>query len=270
MTASASLQRLTARNNINIIGQGQQVMVFAHGMGCDQTMWRLITPAFLAKYKIVLFDHVGSGASNRNAYSSSRYQSLLSYAEDLLELYETLDLRDTIFVGHSVSAMIGVLAANRAPKRFSKLIMLGPSPRYLDDDGYVGGFNREVIDGLLKVMSDDYVAWSKQMATAAMARPDRPELVSELMDSFVNADPLIMRQFAEVTFFSDTREELPKCTTPALIMQCQNDIVVPIAVGEYLQQTLPNSQFALMRATGHYPQLSEPDETIRTIRAFIA
>lgn len=263
------LQHLVARNNVNIHGQGKRPMVFAHGLGCDQTMWRMIAPAFKADHKIVLFDHVGSGGSDRAAYSQSRYQSLHSYAEDLLELYEVLDLRDSIFVGHSVSGMIGLIAANRAPERFSRLIMLGPSPRYLDDDGYVGGFGRSDIDNLLKIMSLDYVTWSRQMAVAAMARPDKPELVNELTSSFDNADPLIMRHFAEVIFFSDTRAELPRCLTPTLIMQCQNDIVVPLAVGEYMHHTIPNSRQVLMRATGHFPHLSAPDETIAVIGDFI-
>lgn len=263
------LQRLMTRNNIHIHGQGRRPMVFAHGLGCDQTMWRMIARAFETDHKIVLFDHVGSGGSDRAAYDRSRYQSLQGYAEDLLELYAALDLRDSIFVGHSVSGMIGLLAANRAPERFSRLIMLGPSPRYLDDGGYVGGFGRGDIENLLKIMSMDYVAWSKQMAVAAMARPDRPELVNELTSSFANADPHIMRHFAEVTFLSDTRAELPHCQTPTLIMQCQNDIVVPLAVGEYLQHTLPNSRQVLMRATGHYPHLSAPDETIQVIRDYL-
>ena len=244
-------------------------MVFAHGLGCDQTMWRLIAPAFADEHKVVLFDHVGSGGSDRSAYRQARYQSLLGYADDMLQLCEALNLRNSIFVGHSVSAMIGVLAANRAPERFSKLIMLGPSPRYLDDEGYVGGFTRRDIDDLLQIMSLNYVEWSKQMAVAAMACPDRPILANELVDSFSKADPFIMRHFAEVTFLSDTREELPKCRIPTLILQCQNDIVVPLAVGEYLQRMLPNSRRVLMRATGHYPQLSAPDETIRAFRDFI-
>jgi sigma-B regulation protein RsbQ len=241
----------------------------AHGFGCDQNMWRFITPAFEQDYQIVLFDYVGSGKSDRSAYNQERYASLEGYAQDVLDICSALQLKDAIFVGHSVSSMIGMLAAIAEPHRFAKVIMIGPSPCYINGEGYLGGFARQDIEGLLVTMEKNYIGWANFLAPNIMGRPDRPELGQELTDSFCSTDPIIARQFAEVTFFSDNRSDLPKLKTPALILQCSEDIIAPLAVGHYLHQHLPNSTLTVLKATGHCPHLSAPEETIAAIDDFL-
>jgi sigma-B regulation protein RsbQ len=245
-------------------------MVFAHGYGCDQHMWRLVAPAFADDYRIVLFDHVGSGKSDLSAYDRAKYSSLRGYADDLLEICEELGVEDGVFVGHSVSAVIGVLAAIERPWIFGRLVLIGPSPRYVDDDGYVGGFSREDIDGLLEFQESNYLGWASSLAPAIMGNPDRPELTEELTNSFCRTDPEIAKQFAAVTFLSDNRADLPKLRVPALILQCSEDAIAPRPVGEYVHRTLPESQLVVMQATGHCPHLSAPEETIAAMKAFLA
>ncbi len=246
-----------------------QALVFAHGFGCDQNMWRFVAPAFADEYRIVLFDHVGAGRSDLSAYSRGRYDSLAGYAGDVLEICRELDLRRPIFVGHSVSAMIGVLAATAEPDRFDKLVLIGPSPRYIDDDGYAGGFSREDIDGLLESLDSNYLGWSTAMAPVIMGNPGRPELGAELTNSFCRTDPEIARHFARVTFLSDNRTDLPKVAAPSLILQCSEDVIAPQAVGEYVHRQIPGSELVYMAATGHCPNLSAPEETVAAIRAFL-
>jgi sigma-B regulation protein RsbQ len=258
-----------ARNNVRTLGRGQRVMMFAHGYGCDQNMWRLVTPAFEDSHRIVLFDHVGAGRSDISAYNRHKYSSLQGYADDVLEILKALDVSDVVFVGHSVSAMIGVLSAIKEPSRFEKLVLVGPSPRYINDDGYVGGFNHADIEGLLESLESNYLGWSSAMAPTIMGNPDRPELGEELHNSFCRTDPEIAKHFARVTFTSDNREDLRKLTVPALVLQCSADAIAPDAVGEYVHKNLKNSQLVRMKATGHCPNLSAPDETIAAIRAFI-
>jgi sigma-B regulation protein RsbQ len=258
-----------SRNNVNVTGRGTQPMMFAHGFGCDQNMWRFITPAFEEDYKIVLFDYVGSGKSDAAAYNPVRYSKLEGYAKDILEICEALDLRDVILVGHSVSSMIGLLAAIEQPDRFADLIMVGPSPRYLNDEGYVGGFDRADIEGLLEMMEKNYMGWASYLAPAIMKNEDRPELASELETSFCSTDPVIARQFAIATFLADNRDDLPKATVRSLIMQCSDDIIAPLEVGEYLNQQLPNSQLEVLKATGHCPHVSHPDETIAAMKQYL-
>jgi sigma-B regulation protein RsbQ len=258
------------RNNVKVFGEGEQPMLFAHGFGCDQNMWRLITPAFAPDYRVVLFDYVGSGKSDLSAYDPARYGTLDGYAQDVLDVCEALDLRDVLFVGHSVSSMIGVLAANRAPERFSRLIMVGPSPRYLNDIGYVGGFERADIEGLLDLMERNYLGWASYLAPVVMKNDGRPELTQELRESFCSTDPKIARRFAEATFFSDNRADLGEVRVPSLIMQCSEDAIAPVEVGSYLHRSLPDSTLRLMKATGHCPHVSHPGETIEAIRNYLA
>ena len=259
------------RNNVHVSGRGTQPMLFAHGFGCDQNMWRFVAPAFAEDYRIVLFDYVGAGHSDLAAYERARYSSLDGYATDVIEICEALDLRDMIFVGHSVSAMIGVLAANRRPEYFSKLIMLGPSPRYINDPpGYVGGFTRPDIEGLLETMDKNYIGWANFLAPAIMKNPDRPELGEELTASFCSTDPVIARNFAEATFFADNRGDLAAVQVPSLIMQCSEDIIAPPEVGDYLQRELKHSTLRQMKATGHCPHMSAPDETVALMREYLA
>jgi len=244
-------------------------MIFAHGFGCDQHMWRWVAPAFEDDYKVILFDHVGAGQSDLAAYDPAKYSSLAGYADDLLEICHELDVRNGIFVGHSVSSMIGVLAAIKAPARFAKLVLIGPSPCYINDGDYVGGFSKADIAELLDAMDSNYLGWSSTMAPAIMGNPERPALGEELTNSFCRTDPTIAKQFAQVTFLSDNRADLPKLRTPALILQCSHDAIAPEAVGHYLHRTLADSQLVMMKASGHCPNLSAPDETIAAIKTFL-
>jgi sigma-B regulation protein RsbQ len=244
-------------------------MIFAHGFGCDQNMWRFITPAFENDYRLVLFDYVGSGKSDITAFDEERYSTLDGYASDLLDVCDTLDLRDAIFVGHSVSSMVGVLASNRERERFSRLVMVGPSPRYINDEGYVGGFERADIEGLLDLMDRNYIGWANFLAPVVMGNPDHPEFARELHDSFCSTDPKIARRFAETTFFADNRNDLARVEVPSLILQCSEDAIAPVEVGRYLARTLPKNTFRQLKATGHCPHVSHPDETIAAIREYL-
>jgi sigma-B regulation protein RsbQ len=263
-------QEILSRNNVRIFGSGTQPMMFAHGFGCDQNMWRLVTPAFEDEYRIVLFDYVGSGKSDLAAYDPERYSRLEGYADDILDICHALDLHDVILVGHSVSSMVGVLAANREPERFDRLILVGPSPRYVNDPPeYVGGFERADIEGLLEMMDKNYIGWANFLAPAIMKNPERPELGEELTESFCSTDPVIARRFAEATFFADNREDLSRLRVPSLVLQCSDDMIAPDAVGEYVHRNLAGSQLRRMKATGHCPHMSHPEETIEAIRDYL-
>ncbi|WNG59170.1 alpha/beta hydrolase [Archangium gephyra] len=259
-----------SRNNVKVTGRGTQPILFAHGFGCDQNMWRFVTPAFEADYRAVLFDYVGSGKSDLRAYNRERYSSLNGYAEDILDICRALDLKDVIFVGHSVSSMIGLLAAIREPERFQRLVLVAPSPRYINEaPDYVGGFERKDIEELLQTMDKNYIGWANFLAPMVMNRPDRPELGQELTESFCSTDPTIARRFAEVTFFSDNRKDLPKLTVPSLILQCSEDLIAPRQVGEYLHRNLTRSTLRVARATGHCPHMSAPEETTSIIKDYL-
>lgn len=259
-----------SRNNVRVFGGGDTPLVFAHGYGCDQNMWRLITPAFEDRYRIVLFDHVGSGQSELSSYDPVKYSSLQGYADDILEICAALDLNHGIFVGHSVSAMIGILAAIKEPDRFDRLILIGPSPRYINDAGYVGGFSEEEIHGLLAFQGTNYLGWSRQLAPAIMGNPGRPELADELTNSFCRTDPTIAKQFAAVTFLSDNRADLPRLQSRALVLQCREDVIAPMAVGEYVHRNLADSRLVILDAVGHCPHLSAPDQTIAAMESFLS
>src|SRR5215218_9121264 len=261
---------VVARNNVTSMGaEHGRPMLFAHGFGCDQNMWRHVAPAFADEHRIVLFDHVGAGSSDLSAYDPERYGSLHGYAEDVLEICRELNLWDVIFVGHSVSAMVGVLAAIEEPDRFAKLILVGPSPRYIDDVDYVGGFTREDVDELLDSLDTNYLGWSSAMAPVIMGNADRPELAEELTNSLCSTDPDIARQFARVTFLSDNRADLASVTVPTLVLQCTQDVIAPEVVGRYVHAQVPGSTLTHLSATGHVPHLSAPEETTAAIRAFL-
>jgi len=257
------------RNYVQVSGQGEPAIMFAHGFGCDQTMWRWIVPSFVDTHKIVLFDHVGAGHSDLAAFSKSKYASLRGYADDVTEIVETLGLRNVVFVGHSVSAMIGALASISSPHLFSSLIMVGPSPRYINDGDYVGGFTASQIESLLEFLDANYLGWSAAMAPTIMGNPQRPDLSDELTNSFCRTDPEIAKHFARTTFTSDNRQDLPKVTTRTLVLQCREDVIAPVAVGEYVHRHIPNSRLVQLQATGHCPNLSAPEETAAAIRAFL-
>jgi sigma-B regulation protein RsbQ len=259
------------RHNVTVHGVPDgRPMVFAHGFGCDQAMWRYVWPAFSDGFRVVLFDHVGYGGSDASAFDRRRHASLDGYVADVLEILDELDLEDVVFVGHSVSAMIGVLAAGARPERFGRLVLVGPSPRYLDDEGYVGGFSEEDIAGLLDSLESNYLGWSSAMAPVIMGNPDRPELGEELVNSFCRTDPEIAAAFARATFLADNRRDLDRVRVPSLVLQCSDDAIAPRPVGEYVAERLPDGRFVLLAAVGHCPNLSAPEETIAAIRAFVS
>ena len=259
---------VTRRNNVRLSGTGKRPMIFAHGFGCDQNMWRFVAPAFEEDFQIVLFDHVGSGQSDLTAYDSEKYASLSGYAADLIEIGRELQLQGAVFVGHSVSAMIGVLAVLEAPEMFESLVLVGPSPRYVDEGDYIGGFSQAQIDELLESLADNPMGWSAAMAPVIMGNPDRPELGEELANSFCRTDPDIAKEFARVTFTSDNRADLPKVPVRSLILQCSEDVIASETVGHYVHRHIPDSRLVILNATGHCPNLSAPDEVIAAIRAF--
>jgi sigma-B regulation protein RsbQ len=263
---------VAARNNVHESGRPEgQPIVFAHGYGCDQAMWRFVTPAFEPDFRVLTFDHVGFGGSDFAAWTPERYNSLDAYADDLLELVEEFELRDVIFVGHSVAAMIGVLAAAKVPGRFAHLVLVAPSARYVDDPeaGYVGGFTQRDIDELLDTLAENHLGWSAGMAPVIMGNPDRPELTQELTDSFCRTDPRVASAFARATFLSDNRADLERVDIPSLVLQCSDDSIAGEAVGRYVHEHLAGSELVHLRATGHCPNLSAPDETAAAISAYL-
>lgn len=259
------------RNNVTVTGNPRgPVVVLAHGFGCDQNMWRLTVPALVGDYQVVLFDYVGSGRSDLSAFTEDRYSSLEGYARDVVEVCEALELRDVAFVGHSVSAMIGVMAAAMAPERIGALVMVAPSPRYIDDDGYRGGFSAEDIDELLDSLESNYLGWSAAMAPVIMGNEERPELGEELTNSFCATDPDMARVFARTTFLSDSRDDLKAVDVPTLVLECTEDVIAPREVGAFVHAAVPGSTLVTLDATGHCPHLSAPEATNQAVTAFLA
>lgn len=263
------MSRLIERNNVHVRGSGKKAMMFVHGFGCDQNMWRLVTPAFEKDFVTVVFDHVGAGGSDLSAYDGTKYSSLSGYADDVVEIGRELGLKDAVFVGHSVSSIIGVLAVQKAPEMFGKLVLVGPSARYIDDEGYVGGFSAKQIEELLQFLESNHMGWSTQMAPMIMGNPDRPELAQELTNSFCRTDPEIAKAFARVTFTSDNRKDLASVTVPTLVLQCSEDIIASQEVGEFVNSSIPDSRMIVLKATGHCPNLSAPEEVIAAMRTFV-
>ncbi len=257
------------RNNVKVLGSGERTLMFAHGYGCDQNMWRCLTGPFQDDYKIVLFDYVGSGQSDPAAFDRSRYSTLSGYVQDVLEIIDELGLERINFVGHSVSCMIGGLAALERPEKFESLVMIGPSPCYINDDGYTGGFSRTDIEGLLDLLASNYLGWSRTMTPIIMGNPDRPELTEELEASFCRTEPIFAQHFARVTFLSDNRSDLPNIKTRTLILQCREDAIAPEVVGEYVHASIPESELILLEATGHCPHLSAAGEVAEAMRRFL-
>lgn len=263
-------QQILLRNNVVITGKGNQAILFAPGFGCDQNMWRLVAPAFEEKYRVILFDYVGSGKSDYSAYNSSKYSDLNGYVQDVLEICEGLELKKPILVGHSVGSIIGMLASIQKPDCFERLIMIGPSPCYLNDPpSYIGGFEREDLEGLIDMLEMNYIGWANYLAQVIMKNPERPELSKELEESFCSTNPMVARQFAVATFFSDNRKDLAKVNIPSLILQCSDDTIAPYAVGNYMHRHLPESTLYLMQATGHCPHISHPEETTHLISKYL-
>ncbi|HEX7860958.1 MAG TPA: alpha/beta hydrolase [Verrucomicrobiae bacterium] len=255
---------------MRVSGEGRQPMLFAHGFGCDQTMWRFVAPAFEVTQQVVLFDYVGSGKSDAKEYNAERYSSLRGYAQDVLDVCDALELREVVFVGHSVSSITGILAAIKRPDLFHSLILVAPSPRYIDDPpSYRGGLRKADVDELLGTMEKNYVGWANFLAPAVMQRPDRPELTEELAQSFCSTDPVIARRFAEATFYSDNRKDLRNVSTPTLILQCAVDAIAPLEVGEFMRREMQNSELRIIKTTGHCPHMSAPEETIAEMKSYL-
>jgi sigma-B regulation protein RsbQ len=256
------------RHHLAVIGEGPRTIVLAHGFGCDQRAWRHVAADLARDHRVVLFDHMGCGRSDAAQWTPQRYATLNGYAQDVVDICAQLPWRDLVYVGHSISGSIGILAAIAAPQYFDRLILVGPSPRFLNDPpDYMGGFEREDILAMLDLMDRNRIGWANYLAPVAMKNDDRPELSRELADNLCAGDPAIIRHFAEVVFMSDVRAELPKLTRPALILQCADDAIASGEVGAYLHQHLRGSRLRLMKATGHLPHLSHPQETIEMIRA---
>ncbi|BDT92910.1 hydrolase [Nocardia sputorum] len=262
-----------SRNHVTVRGKtGAPVVVLAHGFGCDQHMWRLVVPVLERDFTVVLFDHVGAGRSDLSAWNPRRYSSMDGYVEDILALVRELELGPVIFVGHSVSATMGVLAAAREPAAFAGLVLVAPSPCFIDDPatGYRGGFSTADIEELLEALDANYLGWSGAMAPVIMGNPDRPELAEELTNSFCRTDPEIARVFARVTFLSDNRADLDAVSVPTLILQCSDDAIAPREVGTFVHERIRGSSLIMLTATGHCPQLSAPAETAAAIASFAA
>ena len=262
-------ESIRVRNNVRVSGSGTQPMLFAHGFGCDQSMWRYVVPAFEEDYKVVLFDYVGCGKSDWSAYDEQRYSTLEGYAQDILDIVTAFDLRDVTLVSHSVSSVIGLLAALKAPGRFARHVLVGPSPCYVNDGDYVGGFERADIEGLLDLMEKNYIGWAAFLAPVVMKNPGNPELVHELQESFCATDPRVTRGFAKATFLSDYREQMARVKEPCLILQCSEDAIAPQAVGDWLNRALSGSTLKVMKATGHCPHMSHPAETIALMKEYL-
>jgi sigma-B regulation protein RsbQ len=259
------------RSNVNFSGDHGSPLVFAHGFGCDQQMWRFVAPVFTATHRVVLFDHIGCGKSDASAWSEQRHASLDGYAQDLVDILEAADLRDATLVGHSVSAMIAMLAAARVPERVARLVMVCPSPRYLNDPpDYVGGFDRADIDSLLDMMENNMLGWASFLAPVVMGAESTPGLTSELQESFCANDPYITRRFAMATFLADNRADLAACRTPCLILQCAEDAVAPPEVGQFVHRGIAGSSLVTLEGTGHCPHLTHPQQTRDAIRTWLA
>jgi sigma-B regulation protein RsbQ len=258
------------RNNIHVHSDGPITMLFAHGFGCDQSVWRFLAPSFQDRFRVITFDSVGSGGSDLKAYDRQKYGSLHGYADDVLEIIDEFAVGPVVFVGHSVSAMVGLLATNKAPERFAAQIMVGPSPCYINDGDYIGGFTRDDIEDILVTMEGNYLGWSRNMAPAIMGVPDQPHLSAELTDSFCRNDPDIARHFAEVTFLSDHRADVPESLTPALILQCSEDLIAPLQVGTFMHENMPNSVLCIIDNVGHCPHMSAPAASYEAMKRFLS
>jgi len=263
------MNQVLHRNNVTIHGNGSQTLIFAHGFGCSQKTWQEVAAGFENDYRVILFDYVGAGQSDLAAYDSKKYSTLEGYAQDILDICEVLDVRDAVLIGHSVSCMIAVIASIKKPAYFKGLVFVSPSPYFFSDAQYDGGLKREDIDGLFSMMESNYLGWSSMMAPMIMGNQDRPELGEALAGSFCSTDPNIAREFAKVTFYSDNRDFLPLLNVKSLTLQCADDMLAPTRIGEYISQHASQNTLVKMKATGHCPHLSAPDETIAAIRSYL-
>ncbi|MBU3995819.1 MAG: alpha/beta hydrolase [Actinobacteria bacterium] len=256
------------RNAVTVLGaENASVVVFGHGYGTEQSVWRGIAARLAQEHRVVLFDYVGSGRSDLAAYDEQRYDSLHGYAEDLIEVLDAVGASNVLFVGHSLSGMIGALAAIRRPEFFRKLLMVCPSPRYLNDGDYIGGFTRDDVTGLLDAIDANQLAWASSLAPVVTARPDRPEISERVREQFAATNPRIATHFARVTFLSDTRHRLGEIPVPCVVLQSRGDIIAPPHIGAYLRDHIPDCTLIELNASGHFVHLAEPELIETHIRA---
>ena len=257
------------RNNVSVIGNGSDVLLFAHGFGCDQKAWNYIKNFFINDYKLVLLDFVGAGKSDLSSYDPIKYSSLDGYATDIIEICDELGLKKAVFIGHSVSCMIGALASIKRPDIFKKLVFICPSPCYISQDNFESAFDQDTIDGLMEVMEEDYITWARATAPSIMNTQNGEGLTNELSGSFCSIDPVIAKQFARVTFLSDNRKDLPLIPVANLTIQCSEDMLAPMSVGQYINENTPNNTLKVLEAHGHCPHMSHPNETVQILHAFL-
>jgi sigma-B regulation protein RsbQ len=269
-TLDSTADRIIKRNNVTVSGEGDLTLMFAHGFGCDQNTWRFVIPAFKDKYKIVVFDYVGAGGSDLSAYEDERYSDLSGYAQDVLDICSALALENVVFVGHSVSSMIGLIAVVKKPSYFRKIVFIGPSPRYTHDTDYVGAMERGDLEELLEVMDSNYLGWSASVAPVIVGNANSPELSEGLAESFCSTNPEIARKFARVTFLSDNRSDLARLNIPSLTIQCKDDFLASFTTAEYVFERTKGNEMVFLESTGHCPHLSDPENVIRAIENFIA
>ena len=263
------MSNVLQRNNVTVQGEGNKVLVFAHGFGCDQNAWNYIKNFFIEEYKLVLLDFVGAGKSDLLSYDPQKYASLEGYVTDVIEVCDELGLRNAVFIGHSVSCMIGALASIKRPDMFKKLVFICPSPCYISKDDFESAFDQDTIDGLLEVMEEDYITWARETAPTIMNAQNGVGLTNELSGSFCSIDPIIAKQFAQVTFLSDNRKDLPLIPVGSLTIQCSDDMIAPISIGRYINENAPNNTLKVLMAHGHCPHMSHPTETSQIIYTFL-
>lgn len=259
------------RNNVTVHGTSKNVLMLAHGFGCDQRMWRFVLPALAEHFTVVLFDYVGSGKSELSSFSVDKYSTLEGYATDVLEIISELDYEKVVFCGHSVSCMIGLIASLRSPEKFSELIMICPSPCFINDlPEYEGGFEKTDLQELMNLMDKNYIGWAEYLAPLVLGASSSKKLIGELSGSFCSTDPIVAKTFAQATFFSDHRQQLPQCVIKTLIIQSESDSLAPVSVGRYIHDRIEESELKIVEVEGHCVHMTEPSLTAGLITEFLA
>ncbi len=262
--------RSLRKNNVSISGSGSKTLVFVHGYGCDQSMWRFVAPQFELSHRVVLYDLTGMGQSDLSEYDFKAYRTLQRHADDLTAILEDLEVSDGVLIGHSVGATIACLAALKCPERISALALVAPSPSFMNDAAYTGGFDREALEGLVNLMDENFLGWTSRV-TPTIAGEDRAgETAAELTQSFCRTDPAIAKHFGRITFLADHRADMKRVEAPAAIIQCTDDALAPVDVGVWLSENMKRGTLKFIEATGHCPHMTEPAKTTEAIREFLA